>query len=83
MTQVDLLGAACVVEDHRVGAVLALENVAAVAGIPDEGVIAGAHQRRVGAAVAVDRVVPVAAERALGSGSTRQGVVPGAAVERE
>ena len=61
--QVDLLGAAGAVEEHRVGAVLALDDVAAVAWIPDEGVVAGAQERDVVAAVAVDRVVPVAAEQ--------------------
>ena len=68
--QVDLLGALAPLKQHRVGAVLALDGVAAVAWVPDEGVVAGAHQRCVVAAVAVDRVVPVAAERvdALASG---------------
>ena len=72
--QVDLLAAACAVEEHRVGAVLTFDDVAAVAGIPDEGVIAGAHQARVGAAVAVDHVVAVAADQALGSGASTQNV---------
>ena len=81
--QVDLLGAACAVEEHRVGAVLAFDDVAAVAGIPDEGVVAGAHQPRVGAAVSVDRVVAVAADQALGSGASAEGVASGLAVEEE
>ena len=61
--QADLLGDVRAVEQHRVGAVLALDGVAAVAGIPDEGVVAGAQQGQVVAAVAVDRVVAVAAEQ--------------------
>ena len=38
---VDLFGRGCAVEDHRVVAVLALDDVAAVARIPDERVVAG------------------------------------------
>ena len=60
------------VEEHRVEAVLALDGVAAVARVPDEGVVAGAHQRHVVAAAAVDEVVPLAAD---------EDVVAGAAVE--
>src|SRR3989442_6875905 len=40
----ELLGRACAVEAHRVGAVLALDHVAAVARIPDEQVVARAHR---------------------------------------
>ena len=60
-----LLGGVGAVEEHRVGAVLAFDGVAAVARIPDERVVAGAHERQVVAAVAVERVVPVAAEQRL------------------
>ena len=62
---VDLFGRGGAVEDHPVVAVLALDDVAAVAGIPDERVVSGAHESGVGSAVAVDRVVPVAADRLL------------------
>ncbi len=63
--QVDVLGDVGAVEEHRVGAVLAFDRVAAVARIPDERVVAGTQQGQVVAAVAVDRVVPVAAEQRL------------------
>ena len=42
---VDVLGDVGAVEDHRVEAVLPFDGVAAVAGVPDEGVVAGAHAR--------------------------------------
>ena len=53
---------------------LALDGVAAVAGVPDEGVVAGTHQRHVVAAAADDEVVALAAD---------QLVVAAPAVERE
>src|SRR5436190_2144862 len=41
----ELLGRGCAVEAHRVGAaVTALDDVAAVAWIPDEGVVAGTEE---------------------------------------
>ena len=81
--QVDALGGAGAVEAHRVDAGLAFEGVAAVARIPDERVVARAHQRHVVAAVAVDGVVAVAAEQRLDAPATGEGVVAGAAVERQ
>ena len=80
--QVDCLGDCCAVEEHRVGAVLALDRVAAVARVPDERVVAGAEQGHVVAAVAVDRVVAGAAEQRLRSGASEQAVVSVAAVDR-
>ena len=61
---VDLLVDVGAVEEHRVGAVLALDGVAAVARVPDEGVVAGAQEGHVVAAAAVDDVVAVAADQA-------------------
>src|SRR5205823_3449207 len=61
--QVDLLVDVRAVEQHRVAAVLALDHVAAVAGIPLERVVAGAQKRDVVAAIPVDEVVAVAAEQ--------------------
>ena len=78
-----LLGAVGAVEEHRVGAVLALDGVAAVAGIPDEGVVAGAQQGEVVAAVAVDRVVTGTAEQRLDALAAGERVVAVAAVERQ
>ena len=80
--QVELLADVGAVEEHGVGAVLALDDVAAVAGIPLEGVVACSHQRHVGAAVAVDEVVAVAAYQRLSAGATGERVVVFSAVER-
>ena len=67
--QVDLLGNVGAVEDHRVGTGLALDDVAAVARIPHERVVAGAHDARRRCPFAVDRVVPGAADERLGAGA--------------
>ena len=69
------------VERHRVGAVLALDDVAAVAGIPLERVVAGSEQRDVVALVAVDEVVAVAAEQDVGAVAAEERVVARAAVD--
>ena len=79
---VDLFRRGGAVEDHRVVAVLALDDVAAVARIPHERIVAGAHQCLIGAPVAVDRVAAAGADQRLRSGATGQGVVPVATVER-
>jgi hypothetical protein len=73
--QIDVLGEAGAVEQHRIGAVLPLDRVASVARIPDERVVARAHQRQVVPAVAVDRVVPVPAEQRLPAGAAGERVV--------
>jgi hypothetical protein len=79
--QVDLLSAVGTVEHHRVGAVLALDCVAAVARIPDEAVVAGTEERGVVAPVAVNGVVSVAAHEGLVPFPASDGVVPVPAVE--
>ena len=61
---VDVLGDVGAVEQQRVGAGLALDDVAAVAGVPDERVVAGAEEGRVVAAAADHDVVAVAADAA-------------------
>ena len=61
--EVDLLADVGAVEQHRVGAVLAVDGVAAVAGVPHERVVAGAHEGHVVAASAVDQVVARAADQ--------------------
>ena len=81
--QIDLLGRVGAVEEHRVGAVLALDGVAAVARIPDEGVVAGPEDREVVAAVAVDRVVAGAAAQRLDALAAGDRVVLRPAVERQ
>ena len=47
---------------ERVEAGLALDGVVVVARVPDERVVAGAHERGVVAVAAVDEVVALAAE---------------------
>ena len=71
------------VEDHRVGAGLAFDGVAAIARIPHERVVARAQLREVVAPVAVDRVVAVSAEQRLDAHGAGDRVVSGAAVERQ
>ncbi len=74
-----LVGVAAV-EPHRVGAVLPLDHVAGIAGIPLEGVVAGAEERDVVALLAVGEVVAVAAEQHVGAVGAEEVVVAGAAV---
>ena len=69
-------------KQHRVGAGLALDGVAAVARIPDERVVAGAQERQVVAPVPVDRVVAVPPSSCLRSGAAGEPVVSVPAVER-
>ena len=71
------------VEQHRVGAVLAFDDVAAVARIPLEGVVAGAEEGDVVALLAVDEVVAVAAEQSVDAVAAENGVVAAAAVDRD
>ena len=59
----DLLAGVGAVEGQRVGAGLAVDGVRAVARVPLERVVAGAHLCGVGADVAVDAVVAGAAEQ--------------------
>ena len=77
------LGAGGAVEAQRVGAVLALDDVAAVARIPDERVVAGPQEAGVGALVAVDRVVAGPADQGVGAVAAVDRVVAVAAVEGE
>ena len=70
------------VELHRVGSGFAFDGVAAVAGVPGEAVVAGAEERDVVAATAVDGIVPVTTVQRLDAGSALQGVVSVLAVER-
>ena len=78
---VDVLGDVRAVEEQRVGAVLALDGVVAVARVPLEDVVAGAEERRVVAVVAEDEVVAVAAEEHVRALAAEDAVVAGAAVD--
>ena len=80
--QVDALGGVGAVEQHRVGAEPASDGVAAVARVPDERVVAGAHQRQVVTSVPVDRVVPEATAQQLCSRASGEVVASVPAVER-
>ena len=64
---VDVLGDVGAVEEHRVAAGLALERVVVVARVPDERVVARAHQCHVVAVAADDQVVTLAAEQVVGA----------------
>ena len=61
---------------------LALDDVAAVARVPGEAVVARAQERHVGTLVAVGDVVAVAADQGLGAAATDEIVVAVTAVER-
>ncbi len=80
---VDYLGRVGAVEQQPVGSVLALDDVAAVAGIPLERVVSGAEKGDVVTLLAVDEVVAVAAEQEVGAIAAEDGVVAGAAVDRD
>src|SRR6185436_20054678 len=80
---VDFLGDVGPVELHGVQAVLAFDRVAAIARVPDEGVIPRAQLRGVVAAPAIDGVVAIAAEQQVGPVATGDGVVAGTAVDGE
>src|SRR5205823_11559010 len=71
------------VEDQRVGAAVALNDVAAIAGIPREAVSAGAQVGDVVAFVAIDRVRAAAAVEHLGAVAAVHGVATAAAVDGE
>jgi hypothetical protein len=80
---VDLLGDIGAVELERVGACAAFDHVAAVARVPDEGVVAGAELGKVIAAAAGDGVVAVAADQRIVAVAAGDLVVAGAAVHGE
>src|SRR5262249_14862937 len=67
---------------HRVGAGLAFDRVAAVAGIPDEVVVSSAQLCDVAAAVAVDGVVSGPAAQRLVSFAAGDRVVSVSTVQR-
>ena len=80
---VDVLGDVGAVEHQRIGAGLAFDGVAAVAGVPDEGVVAVAEQGHVVAAAADDDVVAVAADQHVVALAAGDGVVAGTAIDGE
>ena len=80
---IEVLVGVAAVEQHRVGAVLALDRVVAVAGIPLELVVSGSEQRDVVALVAVDEVVAVAAQQDVDAVAAEERVVACAPVDRD
>jgi len=64
-------------------ALLALDDVAAVAWIPGEGVVARAHQGDVVALAAVENVVLVTAEQQVVAQTAEELVVSGVSLERQ
>ena len=80
---VDVLVDVGAVEDQRIGAGSAFDDVAAVAGIPDEGVVAVAEIGEVVAAAAGDDVVAGAADQRVGALAAGDGVVAGTAIDGE
>ena len=77
------LGPAAAVEQHRVGAVPALDYVAAIARIPLEYVVAGAETGDIVALLAVDEVVIGAAEEQVDAVAAENGIVAGTAIDRQ
>src|SRR5262245_3744761 len=71
------------VEHGRVGAALALDDVAGVARVPDKRVVASAELRRIVAAPADDEVIAIAADERVVAVAAGDLVVAGAAVDRE
>ncbi len=80
---VDILGNVGAVEHQRIGAGAAIDHVAAVTRIPDEGIVAGAELRGVVAFTTVDEVVAVAADQLVGAVAAGDGVVAGTAIDGE
>ena len=70
---IDLLCNVGAVEQQRIGAVLAFDDVTAIARIPLERIVSSAKECDVTALIAVDEIVSVAAD---------QGVIAGAAEDR-
>ena len=77
------LAAVRAVEKKGVEAVLALDRIAAVARIPLESVVAGPKEGDVVALLAVDKIIPVTAEEKVDAVAAENGVVAGAAVDRD
>src|SRR5262249_49701599 len=80
---IDFLVDVGAVEHQRVGTVLTLNDVVAVARIPNERVVPGAELGNVVAAATDHRVAAVAADQQVGALAAGNGVVAGAAVDDE
>ena len=80
---VDVLGGVGAVEHQRVGARLTLDRVAAIAGVPDELVIAGAHEGNVSACAARDDVIAGPTDQHVRAAAADDGVVAITPVDRQ
>ena len=80
---VDLLGNIGAVEQQRIGAVLAFDDVAAIARIPLKRIVSGAKEGDVTALIAVDEIVSVAADQEVIAGAAEDRVIAAAAIDRE
>ena len=79
---IDALADVGAVKNERVGTRSALDHVAAVAGIPDERIVAVAEQRVVVAPAAGDRIVAGAADQQIVAVTAQQNVVAATPVDR-
>ena len=80
---IDLLGDVGAVEQQRIGAVVAFDDVAAIARIPLERIVSGAKECSVTALIAVDEIVSVAADQDVIAGAAEDRVIAAAAINRE
>ena len=78
---VDVLVDVGAVEQQRVGPGLTFHDVAAIARVPYEGVVARAQQRQIVAAAAGDQIVAVAAQQNVGTVAAGNRVIARAAIE--
>src|SRR5262249_49147313 len=78
---IDVFGDVGAVEQQRVAAGSAFNDVAAVARVPDERTLAGAQRREIVPAAADDQVVAGAAEQLVVAVTAPDGVISGAAVD--
>ena len=80
---VEGLGDVGAVEQQGVGTVPALDDIAAVSGVPLEYVVPGAERGSIVALVPVDEIVAIAADQRVSAVAAENSVVAGAAVDRQ
>lgn len=80
---IDLLANVGTVEQQRIGAVLAFDDVAAIARIPLKRIVSGAKECDVTALIAVNEIVSVAADQGVIAGAAEDRVIAAAAINRE
>ncbi len=80
---INVLGDIRAIEPQRIEAAASIDHIAAVTGIPDEGVIAIAERRDVVALAANHRVVAGAADQRVGPGTAGDRVIACPAIKRQ